>query len=281
MIVEFFGPPGSGKTTFAHALSDRLRERGCSSAVVLSYQPGRKVSSLDPGGVFAGSRRVGRAILEIVMIGLFAIARRRELTLVAKLMWVLPPRRAIWFMRLSQYILRLSRSWGRASDSERVVIFDQAFVQAVCSLALFNQAADENSLRRALDLVPRADVVIRLDAPSDLLRARLNERLRQEAVVERLFEADLRLNLEAIPIVEKIASLLGKSGQSITRVSSQDQSSLDQALGAIEEEILSRMRFTRAREQTSSSESGREPPPAATTEGDLTYSARARRRLAF
>ena len=63
MIVELFGPAGAGKTTFAHALRERLSASGHSARVVLSYQPGLEVLSLDPGGAIAAIRRIARAII--------------------------------------------------------------------------------------------------------------------------------------------------------------------------------------------------------------------------
>ena len=61
MIVELFGPPGVGKTTFACAVADRLRERGRDVKLVLSYRP-----SEDPLASRAGaSRAEGLARLRI------------------------------------------------------------------------------------------------------------------------------------------------------------------------------------------------------------------------
>ena len=39
MIIELFGPPGSGKTTFARSLAARLRERGHTVDLILSHRP--------------------------------------------------------------------------------------------------------------------------------------------------------------------------------------------------------------------------------------------------
>jgi adenylate kinase family enzyme len=42
MIIELFGPPGAGKTTFARALAARLRERGHTVDLILSQRPAER-----------------------------------------------------------------------------------------------------------------------------------------------------------------------------------------------------------------------------------------------
>lgn len=242
MIIELFGPPGSGKTTFAYALSHRLRERGYASSVVLSYRPGDANSALDPGGIITAARRITRAVFVTFSMTFLLFGDPSEFSLAISLVRMLPPKSLIWRIRLGQYIARLSKCWSNHCNSEEIVIFDQAFVQAVCSLALFNQAADERSLERALAVTPKADVVIRLDAPREVLEARLHHRLRHEAMIERLFEAKLRTNLEAGPIVERVHDLLRKAGGTIACFSALDQPALREAIGTVEEEILAKLR---------------------------------------
>ena len=92
MIIELFGPAGAGKTTFAHALRERLNANGHTAEVVLSYQPGAEVSPLDSGGAMAAARRIARAITGTVAIAARPIVRRNEFALAFKLVRALPPR---------------------------------------------------------------------------------------------------------------------------------------------------------------------------------------------
>ncbi|MER8486312.1 AAA family ATPase [Mesorhizobium sp. M1322] len=61
MIIEIFGPPGSGKTTFAHALARRLCGDGYHAKVVLSYQPSTRGGRFDLG-IFLFISRIMAAI---------------------------------------------------------------------------------------------------------------------------------------------------------------------------------------------------------------------------
>jgi thymidylate kinase len=237
MIIEFFGPAAAGKTTFAHALCKRLNERGHDADVVLSYRPGSEMSSPAGGGLFA-LRRIFRGIIAITSMAARPVASKSQFNLTLKLIRALPPRSIIWFVRLSQYVLRLSQCWNSSAESAQIVIFDQAFVQVVCALALYNERATDASLQRALCLVPKADLMIRLNAPPEMLAARLRERLRFEAPAERFFEADVDRNLAAIPIVDRVDGLLRRHRGASISFDSLDHPSLCEALDKAEEMIL-------------------------------------------
>ena len=231
MIVELFGPPGVGKTTFAAALSASLREHGCRVEAVVSYRPAEQspASPAHDGArrqAVAAVRRVVRPVVETL-----AVARRRsaaadETGTPAGLIRLLPPRSLMWSVRLHQYLLRLFRSWELASSANHVVLFDQAFVQAVCSLALLGRAPDWERVAVALDAVPKPDLLVRLGAPQSVLEARLRERQQRQSRLEQLLELDVRTNLQFTGIADKIGELLRDRGQAVTLVDSTDHGAL-------------------------------------------------------
>lgn len=248
MIIELFGAPGVGKTTFACALTARLRERGYVVEPMLSYRPIERPPSPDhllKGRVHqqaAGAvRRLIRPAVEMLAMAGHLFARSQMTTTAVDVMTILPPKSIVWSIRLRQYILRLSRSWSQASLASHIVIFDQGFVQAVCTLVLLSRASDRNLIALALDSIPKGDLLIRLHAPQRILEVRLGERQRLQSRMEKLLELDMKTNLESVRVIDHLHELLQKRGQFVTCVKSVDQRSLHEAVARIESEVTTRL----------------------------------------
>lgn len=223
MIVELFGPPGVGKTTFAVALASFLRQQGQAVDPVMSYRPAEQARARparEAGQALASVRRVARPVGEMMAAAAHLAGETADAAPAAELMRLLPPRSIVWSIRLRQYLVRLSHSWQVAAASRNIVLFDQAFVQAVGSLALLGRPQDPAQVARALDAIPQADLLIRLDAPRDVLAARLGERQRRQGMLERLLELDLRTNLASISIIGDLHAQLHARGRCVTSVDS-------------------------------------------------------------
>jgi thymidylate kinase len=235
MIIELFGPPCVGKTTLASELTARLRDRGRNVQLVLSYRPAEYPLTSPEGSTRwrtpASLRRLVRPVIESV-----AAAGRStdpgEAHAAAELTRLLPPKNLVLSIRLRQYLLRLSRAWRGADLASDVVLFDQGFVQAVCTFALVARAVDPERIALALDVVPEADLVVRLYTPLEILHVRLAERRRCQGKIEQLL--DTWTDLRSVWIFDQLYALLQTRGQRVIRVDSADRQSLDDALAKIE-----------------------------------------------
>lgn len=235
MIIEAFGPSGAGKTTFCRALAQRLRDRG--HTVELEFTlPRRETGWLNSGGLVPALLRVAQATMLTLAVLCRPIKNARPLRLALGLLRLMPPRNPVWLIRLAQYIIRLSCVWKDSHRLDRIVVFDQGFVQAVCTLALFS-GADEATIAEAVSMLDWSDLLIRFDAPVELLEQRLHQRKRQTSFAERWFEPDVSTYLEAKPIVDHVSTLLARTDQTVVCVNSSDPRLVSNALDIIEAEV--------------------------------------------
>jgi thymidylate kinase len=106
---------------------------------------------------------------------------------------------------------------------------------------LLGRQEDETLVSRLLDRCPKADLLIRLDAPRDILAARLGARQEAQSTLERFFELDMKRNLDLIRIIDRLQALLEQRGESVVRVDSLDVNSLDEAAARIEERLAEKL----------------------------------------
>ena len=244
MIIELLGPPASGKTTLARALATALDENGFDAQLIVSSRPAER-DSIDVENtralsscITAFTAPLSRAAkLASALPLLFAGSRRDELT--TSLMELLPPRTVLRSVRLHRFLSSLSRSWESASISDRIVIFDQGFLTALCSMALLAGSVDRSSLLRGLALIPRPNLLIRLDASRELLESRLHSRLGRQGPIERWFEFDLKTSLQQLEMTNEVADMYRESGGRMMHVSSLDRRMLENEVDRIVQRVKS------------------------------------------
>ena len=106
-------------------------------------------------------------------------------------------------------------------------------------MALLSRSVDRSVIARGLALIPRPNLLIRLDAPRETLEARLRARLDRQGAVERLFEFDLQTNLQQIETTSDVARMLQEQGGRMMHVSSLDRRLLEKAVDRIVREAKS------------------------------------------
>ena len=245
MIIELFGPPAAGKTTLAHALTTALEKNGFDVQLIASLRPAERGSvQAENTRASSWSRTTLVAPLsraaKLVSAAPVLLAGERSDELTASLMDLMPPRTLLWAVRYRRFLSLLSRSWKMASTSDRIVIFDQGFLTALCSMALLARPVDRSVMVRALALIPRPNLVIRLDAPRETLESRLRARLGRQGALERLFEFNLQTNLQQIETTNDVADMLHEQGDRMLHVNSLDRRLLENAVDRIVREAKSR-----------------------------------------
>jgi ABC-type cobalamin/Fe3+-siderophores transport system ATPase subunit len=230
MIIELFGPSAAGKTTLASELVRILQRQG--HTVVLQI----------------GDRRhpIKRAAFKFFSSLYLRWIRRHSLA--TDMLGIFPPRSELWAIRLKWHLEVLIRAWSIAQASDDVIsIFDQGMVQSVCSLVLLSGITDRASLARALDLVPKPDLLIRLQAPREILEARLRERRRNLGIIQQLLEVDLQSSLDHIEHINLVVEQLESYRLPIICVESLDPSGLATAAELIAQQVRERWHAAQAR----------------------------------
>lgn len=240
VVVELFGPAASGKTTLAHALHLALEAAGCRSELVASARPAERAGNGSEPAHATRRRLTGPLSRAAKIFGAIAELGSQD-AVGAQLLTLFPPRSPLSQLRHRRYLARLNRALAADRALAEILILDQGYLSALCSLAARSglaQAADASSiLTRALDLTPPADLVVWVETPRAALEERLGERLARQTPLERLFELDLSTTMEQARLADVVRGLLRARGRPVVQVLGLGPTQLDgavrQALGAV------------------------------------------------
>jgi AAA domain len=244
MIIDFIGAPGVGKSTFARELAARLAACDWPTKLISSYRPAESSGSIqstpntEAGHMVAVARRLGRPAVELMANARSLVGRGSPSPLVDQLMALLPPRSMIWSIRLRQYLLRLAQCWRLATDTDQIILFDQGFLQALCSLVVLGRPVNRECIPHAIGLLPAPDLLIHLTAPETVLEQRLRERNARQGSLERLLELDVRENLDFVPVIEEIAELSRLQKRCVLRADCIDLTTLRTEAKRITREVI-------------------------------------------
>jgi broad-specificity NMP kinase len=247
MIVELFGPPGAGKTTFANALATQLRARGLHVELKLSWRPAERPLAF-AANAEGSSRyrntvvdRLIRPIREMLTIARHPVVNSRDIGIAVDLIRRLPPKNILLFVKNVQYLSRLAHAWRDNDRATHITVFDQAFVQAVYSLVMVTGPTTDMKIAEAVSHLPKSDLVVRVQAPLKSLKTRLHDRGQRQGKLENLFEADVKKTLASLSLIDYLENILMQQGRPALCISSLDQNSLKRSVGVIERKIVARL----------------------------------------
>lgn len=243
LVVELYGPPAAGKTTLALALGVALRQEGLPVRVVTSARPAERIATAAAG---PGAKFAAPFLRALKLVGAVrALLHGAAPAPVAELMDALYPAGRVRRMRLRRYAINLDRAWRDALAGDSIVVFDQGFLNLLCSLALSARATDRKSLARGLSLIRAPDIAVLLDAPRHVIGSRLTRRLGSQTRLERLLENDVERGFLQAELATVIDGILRERGARVVRVSSHDRTGLSSAVSEIAREIRSCMEGAR------------------------------------
>jgi predicted ATPase len=236
MIIELFGAAGAGKSTLARALADALTSQGHRVRLVCSARPAETRLDAPSWPMRLAAPCLRGAKLAGAIATLIRVPTDDD-RFARALLGCAAPAGPLGRLRRLRYLADLHRSWREAARFDGLAIFDQGLMSALGSLMMSGARLHDEHLDAALDLVPRADLLVFVDTPRALIETRLRRRLSAQSWLERRFEPDLATSLRQVDAVERLMAALAASGASPVCAFSHDESALRQSVRSLVREV--------------------------------------------
>jgi GTPase SAR1 family protein len=209
MIVELFGPSGVGKTTLSHALASALRDNGYPVELVSSARPSEQPCNGRPDSPMARLRAHLSRATKVAGAIAASLPSSQESPLETELMSMLVTESLSTRARNRRYLLSLRNSWTDASSSERITIFDQGYLSALCSIVCRNRPLSR-AMSSVLERLPKPHILVCVDAPASVVEARLRTRLSELGPIGRMLELDVTTTLRQVAIAAELRTELAR-----------------------------------------------------------------------
>lgn len=232
MIIELFGPPGAGKTTFLRGLCRAMVKHGINVKTVNGYRLIEYGSAQDDGQEVRHA--IGRIIKKVATSGPVLLSTLPKDSVAARLLASIPLRSRTWSWRMKVDIALLCESWRKAQESDGYFIFEEGLVQALCALVLLARTPSIDVVCDGVALLPRPDLLVQLDAPQETLRRRLMDRHAQQPFLEvLLFELGVERGLKQADISRQIGEYLRQDEWPLIQVNGADPHNFDKVITRI------------------------------------------------
>jgi hypothetical protein len=241
MIIELVGPPCSGKTTFALALAARLRKHGARVHSRLSLRPGEDGGATGATGAtarfVAPARRLWRPVKELALTA-FGSTERSEIRIATDMLSSAHAGGHVFRrLRMWQYLIRLGAGWSQAANSGDIWLFDQAYLQAIVSIAVANPHLTDPDLAALVELAPKSDLIVLLETANDEIQARLVRRRAQFGPIGNFLEDRWSGAREQLVATARLSALLGGTGRPMLSLNSRDDAAREAGVDLVMSEI--------------------------------------------
>ncbi|MHC5210580.1 MAG: hypothetical protein ACYTG2_07675 [Planctomycetota bacterium] len=190
ILVEFLGLPGAGKSVISRRLAEVLEGRGLTVSEpsrVLAHGIGRTARKLRKA-LQVGFAALGHPIASMRAAGV-VVSSGQPSTPGALLLWI------NWVL-----VTSLAR---RARSGAGVQLLDEGPLQGAWSVALEGEPASAGALLGLLPAGARPDLLVIVEAPSEVVAGRIRERPENDSRLDR------RLDAEPDLLDRGLAALLG------------------------------------------------------------------------
>lgn len=209
-FIEFYGLPGSGKSTLSHIVAERLRGDGYAVE-----EPSYDIDHQHPLPKKAKKFAVG---------GYWFVFRHRQYRLISEIV-KLNGYKSLTAFTMTVNVIQKMRIYNSRKETE-IVIMDQGLIQACVSLSTNGKIRAKENYERLLTMMPNAANALKIyiDVNDETALDRMSQRATNDSRVEKLQDMDAKkemLNRIRCEMTH-LRELWDDSGNDIVIVSSND-----------------------------------------------------------
>lgn len=209
-FIEFYGLPGSGKSTLSHIVAERLRSEGLSVD-----EPSYNIDHQHP---------LPKKLKKFAVGGYWFVIRHRQYRLISEIVKQ-NGYKGLTAFTMTVNVIQKMRIYNSLKETE-IVIMDQGLIQACVSLSTNGKIRAKENYERLLTMMPNAANAskIYIDVNDETALDRMSQRATNDSRVEKLKDVDAKkemLNRIRCEMTH-LRELWEDSGNDIVIVSSND-----------------------------------------------------------